>query len=73
LFCWIDFAGGTLKQLLKDFEIALTTSERVRVLGVLIATRECIAAMSLYLDIMGEKELIDEQLKNTFVSLNKVG
>jgi len=27
----------------------------------------------LYLDIMREKELIDEQLKNTFVSLNKVG
>lgn len=64
LFCWVDFAGGTLKQLRDDFRQALTMSGRVS--KVLAAVGECINEMSSGLDEMKKKWVIDGRLKNTF-------
>lgn len=69
LFCWIDFAGGTLKQLLNDFRMNVTMSGRIS--PVIDAANDCIRTMSWNLQRTHEKRQIDGHLKNIFDATTK--
>ncbi|MDQ3966890.1 MAG: hypothetical protein M3275_00670 [Thermoproteota archaeon] len=69
LFCWIDFAGGTLKQLFEDFRMALTMSGQVS--EVLKAANECLRGMSVSMGKTHDKRIINGRLKNMFEAITK--